>query len=194
MKVSRAQAEANRQRVVEVAGRLLRENGLDGIGVDGLMQGAGLTHGGFYKSFGSKEALAAEACSKVMAGNAAHFERLTATAGKETLATFVNSYLSTRHRDNPGSGCAFAALGTDAGRRGGVVRSVFTKGLRTMVDQVASIVSRRGADRQREAALVTVASLVGALVLARAVDDPDLSRDLLAATRRALGGDAGEAD
>ena len=191
MKVSRAQAEANRQRVVEVAGRLLRENGLDGIGVDGLMQGAGLTHGGFYKSFGSKEALAAEACGQVMARSTARFEALVGEAGKDALATFVNAYLSTTHRDNPGSGCAFATLGADAGRRGDAVRSVFTKGLRSMVDQVARIVPRRGVDRQRDAALATVAGLVGAIVLARAVDDPELSHDLLAATRRALGGDGG---
>ena len=193
MKVSKAQAEANRERVVEVAGRLLRENGLDGIGVDGLMQGAGLTHGGFYKSFGSKEALIAEACDQVMAKNAAHFDTLTASAGRKGLATLVDFYFSAEHRDDPGSGCAFAALGADAGRHGGTVRSVFTKGLRSMVDQIARVVPRRGAERRREAALVTVAGLVGALVLARAVDDPELSRDLLAATRRALVGDADEA-
>ncbi len=188
MKVSRAQAAANRERVVEVAGRLLREHGIDGIGVDGLMQGAGLTHGGFYKSFGSKEALTAEACADVMARNAAHREALIGQAGQGALAALVNHYLSVGHRDRLGSGCAFAALATDAGRREGAVRSVFTDGLQAMVDQVARIIPGRAA-RRREAALSTIAGLVGALILARAVDDPELSRELLAAGRRALGGE-----
>ena len=195
MKVSRTQAAANRDRVVEVAGRLLRENGFDGIGVDGLMQEAGLTHGGFYKSFGSKEGLTAEACAQAMTHNAAHRAALIDEAGKNALAALVNDYLSVGHRDRPGSGCAFAALATDAARRSTAVRSVFTHGLQSMVDQVVRITPGRAAKR-RDAALATIAGLVGALILARAVDDPELSRDLLAAGRRALGGnaDAGDED
>src|SRR3954452_14103224 len=115
MKVSRQQAAENRARVVEVAGRLFRERGFDGIAVGEVRKSAGLTHGGFYHQFGSKDELAAEACAQVLSGQAAGWRKLA--GGDDPLGTLVNSYLSTRHRDGAGRGCAMACLAAEAVRQ-----------------------------------------------------------------------------
>src|SRR5438132_5939858 len=111
MRVSRKEAEANRERVVEVASALYRKHGFDGIGVADIMKRAGLTHGGFYGHFASKDDLAAEITSRVL-GRSAWMERLTGTA-KPSFADVIRQYLSPRHRDDAGRGCLLAALGSD---------------------------------------------------------------------------------
>jgi TetR/AcrR family transcriptional regulator, transcriptional repressor for nem operon len=115
LKVSREQAAENRARVVEVAGRLFREKGFEGIAVAEIMKGAGLTHGGFYHQFGSKDELAAEACAQVLSEQAAGWRKLA--AGDDPLGMLVNSYLSARHRDGAGRGCAIACLAAEAVRQ-----------------------------------------------------------------------------
>src|SRR5258708_32769111 len=115
MKVSREQAAENRARVLEVAGRLFREKGFDGIAVAEIMKGAGLTHGGFYHQCGSKDDLAAEACAQMLAGAAERWRKLG--DGKDPLGTLARSYLSARHRDGPGNGCVIASLAGDAARQ-----------------------------------------------------------------------------
>jgi TetR/AcrR family transcriptional repressor of nem operon len=187
MKVSREQAAANRERVIDVASRLFRERGLDGIGLDGVMQGAGLTHGGFYKNFASKEDLAATACQRAMTRALENWDAMIADPGTDALGTIASRYLSTRHRDDPGAGCVFAALGPDAARRGGAIRQFFTEGLGGMTERLARLLPGRSAAQRRERALATMASLVGAMVLARAVDDPALSEEILTATAKGLG-------
>src|SRR3954470_1120937 len=118
MKVSREQAAENRERIVQTAARLFRERGFDGIGVADLMNAAGLTHGGFYGQFESKEDLAAQACARALDESAGKWAR--ATEGKparEALKAVADFYLTPRHAGDPGSGCAFVALGAEAARR-----------------------------------------------------------------------------
>jgi TetR/AcrR family transcriptional repressor of nem operon len=179
MRVTREQAEQSRERIVEGASRLFRENGLDGIGVADLMKDAGLTHGGFYAHFASKEALMAEACARALEGSVAKWQRLSERNPGRALPAIVKSYLSTRHRDEPGAGCAIASLGNDVARQGPAVRHAFTEGLRNMVGMLAGMVPGRTAAVRRRQALADYSAMVGAMVLARAVDDPKLSEEIL---------------
>jgi TetR/AcrR family transcriptional regulator, transcriptional repressor for nem operon len=184
VRVTREQAAANREKILEVAGTLFRERGFDGIGVADIMKRAGLTHGGFYGHFASKDDLAAEITARVL-GRAGWPERLTGKANP-SYEEIVRAYLSPRHRDNPGTGCLFAALGADVIRQPRRVRRAFTEGFRARVEALRHLVTRRSAAAQREKALATIAGLVGALMLARAVDDPKLSDEILDAVASTL--------
>jgi TetR/AcrR family transcriptional repressor of nem operon len=186
MRVSREQAAENRERILSVAAKLFRERGFDGIGVADLMRSAGLTHGGFYGHFASKEDLAAQACARALAGSIEAWTRSAKPGKPSPLATVTASYLSAKHRDHPGSGCLLAALGTDVSRQGPSVRHTVTKGLRGLIDLLTRVVPGRSTAAKRERALATMASLVGALVLARAVDDKTLSEEILQATAASL--------
>jgi TetR/AcrR family transcriptional regulator, transcriptional repressor for nem operon len=185
MKVSREQAAENRARVVEVAGRLFREKGFEGIAVAEIMKGAGLTHGGFYHQFGSKDELAAEACAQVLSEQAAGWRKLAPV--DDPLGTLVNSYLSVRHRDGAGRGCAIACLAAEAVRQPAPVRATFTKGLRDFVEVLTTFVTGRSAAARREKALATMSGMVGAMVLARAVNDREFSAEILRAGAKAFG-------
>lgn len=186
MRVSKAQAAENRDRVVATAARLFREKGFDGIGLADLMQEAGLTHGGFYRNFPSKDALAAEACERALAASAERWRKILAEAGDAPLRAILAHYLTAQHRDHPGAGCAFAALGAEAARRDGPVRAAFTRGLERLADLFTTLMPGSGKAARRQQALATLSGLVGAMVLARAVDDAALSGEILAATRRVL--------
>jgi TetR/AcrR family transcriptional regulator, transcriptional repressor for nem operon len=183
MRVSRQQAAEHRERIVAAAARLFREKGFDGVGVDAIMAGAGLTHGGFYRHFPSKDGLAAEAVARGLGENA---ER---QAASPSLQEFVCAYLSPAHRDNRGSGCMIAALGCDMARQGPEVQRALTAGVRAQVETVRRWIGGRRAEARRRA-LATVAGVMGTLVLARAVDDAALSEEILAAGRSAFGGAA----
>ena len=185
MKVSREQAAENRERILDAAARLFREKGFDGIGVADLMQGAGLTHGGFYGQFASKEDLAAQACARALAQSATKLDRSIAEHPKHPLQAVAASYLSARHRDNAGDGCAFVALGAEAPRHTPAVRHVFAQALQQRVEKLMQLVPGTKAARRRKA-LSTMAHLVGAQVLARAVDDTELSDEILHAVRTSL--------
>ena len=186
MKVSREQAAASRERILDAGTRLFRERGFDGIGVADLMREAGLTHGGFYGHFASKEELMAKACERALAKSAATWEALHARHGHEALAAMADSYLSTRHRDNPGAGCIVAAVGEEAARHGPAVRRAFTQGVGSLLDILARVMPGRSRAARRDKALATFASMVGAIVLARAVDDPELSVQILEAVRDSI--------
>ena len=178
MRVSREQAAKNREHVVDTAARLFRERGYDGIGVADLMKEAGLTHGGFYGNFASKEHLMAEACQRAFAGSAERWQGIIDARGPDALDTITQGYLSRRHVEHPGQGCAVAALGADVSRLSPPVRAAMTAGVK---DQIATLASLGEGDR--EAAMARYAAMVGALVLARAVDDPALSEEILASVR-----------
>jgi len=180
MRVSREKAAENRERILTEAARLFRERGLAGVGVDALADAAGLTHGGLYSQFGSKERLAAEALEHALAASAAR------TGLAADLPDYAARYLSASHRDAPGGGCALAALGCEVPRHAGAVRRSFTEGVRRMVQRIKALLpttTRR--DREAEA-LATAATLVGALILARAVDDREFSDRILAAARERI--------
>ena len=184
MRVTREQAAANRERILEVAGTLFREHGFDGIGVAEIMKRAGLTHGGFYGHFASKDDLAAEITARVL-GRDGWMQRLTGKASP-SWGDVVRSYLTLRHRDDAGRGCLFAALASDVTHQPKQVRRAFTEGLRSRVEALAALVPSRSAAARREKALATMAGLVGALMLSRAVDDPALSNEILEAAAATL--------
>jgi len=185
MKVSREQAATNRAKVLEVAGRLFRQKGFDGIAVAEIMKGAGLTHGGFYHQFGSKDELAAEACAQVLAEAAESWRKLGEKP--DPLGRLVASYLSERHRDGAGKGCAIPSLAAEAVRQPASIRTAFTKGLRDFIDILATFVRGRSTAARHEKALATMSGMVGTMVLARAVNDPALSTEILQAGAKAFG-------
>jgi TetR/AcrR family transcriptional repressor of nem operon len=187
MRVSREEAARNRERIVEAAARRFRERGFEGIGVADVMKEAGLTHGGFYGHFGSKEHLMAEACALGITQSQQLWAKRAQAAGDEPVQALARLYLSARHRDDPGRGCVLATLGADAARQGPGVRHALTGGLRTAFDFLAGLMRSRTADARRRKAITTYASWVGAMVLARAVDDDALSREILDAVAQETG-------
>ncbi|WP_407437174.1 TetR/AcrR family transcriptional regulator [Lelliottia sp.] len=158
MKVSKEQVRENRMRVVETASELFRERGYDGIGIAELMSEAGLTHGGFYKHFGSKADLLSEAMSCGFTQSA----KKTEGVNREK---FIEYYLSRQHRDDKGTGCVMSALGTDAARQSESIKETFAAGIER---QLAVLGTEKGS---RADLIDTIAHLVGALVLSRACPD-----------------------
>jgi TetR/AcrR family transcriptional regulator, transcriptional repressor for nem operon len=186
MKVSREQAAEKRERIVQVAAKLFRERGFDGIGVADLMKAAGLTHGGFYGHFGSKEDLAAEASDRALKDTVQYWSSVVDKAPDEAFSTIVNRYLSEGHRDTPGKGCLVAALGSDLGRQARPVRRVVTDGIQAFIGQLMQLVPGKSKPARRRQALTDFAAMVGAVTIARAVDDPALSKDVLDAVASSL--------
>jgi TetR/AcrR family transcriptional repressor of nem operon len=186
MKVSREQAAENRQRIVEVAARLFRERGFDGVGVADLMKTAGLTHGGFYGHFRSKEALMAEACEQAISTTGRHWKATLAASESPALEALAEGYLSTNHRDNPGNGCVIAALANDAARQAPPVRQVYTRSVKRFIDTLSQALPGRAEADRRQQAVAACASMVGALILARAIDDDALSQEFLDAVAAQL--------
>ena len=178
MRVSKEKAAENRQRILTAAARLFRERGLSGVGVDALTEAAGLTHGSLYSQFGSKERLAAEAFSQALATSA------TSLGGAETLDDYLGRYLAPDHRDNHGGGCVIAALGGEMSRHGAEIRGRFTDAVRAAARRIAGLLP--GHRAAEDEALAALATMVGALILARAVSDPQLSDHILAAARTRL--------
>lgn len=183
MKITKAQAQANRAHIVETASKLFREHGYDGVGVADLMAAAGFTHGGFYKHFDSKADLMAES-------TVCGFSQTIAMVEGSDLTEFVQQYLSRQHRDMPGQGCTMAALSADAARQPQPIREVFAAGL----ERLLTVLSPDATDEDKAIALETrakninaIAQAVGALVLSRACpDDSPLADEILATCRLAI--------
>jgi len=183
MKVSREQAAQNRERILDAAARLFRERGFEGIGVADTMKAAGLTHGGFYGHFSSKEDLIAQACARAFSRSHQRWSRRAGSTPDDPLSSIIRSYLTPRHRDDPGTGCALAALGPDVARHGPGVRRAVTEGLRSAFNLLSGLVPGKSETARRQKAIGTYASLVGAMIMARAVGDPALSQEILDAVR-----------
>lgn len=182
MKVTKAQAQANRAHVVETASHLFRERGFDGVGVADLMAAAGFTHGGFYKQFGSKTDLIAEA-------TACGIGQTMALASGADPAEFVNQYVSRAHRDSRAHGCTMAALGGDAARQPDSVRTAFVDGIESLVTGLSQHASFSGVDPEQARAKVLdmLTHAVGAIVMSRACpDESPLADDILAVCRNAI--------
>jgi TetR/AcrR family transcriptional repressor of nem operon len=184
MRVSRAQAAENRKRIVDTAARQFREGGIATTGVDAVMNAAGLTHGGFYTHFESKNKLAAEACSQSLAQSVEKWTKLA--EGKEPFKAIVEHYLSARHRDHPADGCLIAALITEAPRSSPEVRQVISEGIKSLLGVLETTIPGRDKKAKRAKALSLFTAMVGALSMARAVDDPALSDEILTATKKYL--------
>jgi TetR/AcrR family transcriptional repressor of nem operon len=182
MKVSRAQAEENRERILDNAAQLFRERGFDGIGLNDLMQAAGLTRGGFYGHFESKDDLAAQATRRALQANREQWKKQT----DRGLAAWVKAYLSDAHRDHIGAGCGLVALAGDAARGAPAVQEVFAEGVENLVSALQAQMPAADAAERREQALVMLSTLVGALLLSRAVGETGLSRELRDAARKRL--------
>jgi TetR/AcrR family transcriptional repressor of nem operon len=189
MRVSREKAAENRERIIDVASKLFRERGFDGVGVADLMKSAGLTHGGFYGNFQSKDDLILQACTRALEKSLDTLKEAVQHGGKDALNIIATTYLSPAHRDHPGSGCAMAALGAEVARNSSTVRAAFTKTVRTTAELLTQIVSGKSKRAKKERALAIYSSLVGALVLSRAVDDPELSTEILQATLASISND-----
>ena len=179
--------EVTHERIVETAARAIRRSGYNGTSVADIMKEAGLTHGGFYAHFPSREAMLAEAADRAGAESVAMSTRVAATAPpKQALQALVRAYLSKEHVKSVEMGCPIAALGSEMPRQAPEVRRAATHRIKEMIDVVARQLPDWGQPGAHEHALVTVAASVGALLLARAVDDPKLSDALLEATVKHL--------
>jgi len=182
-----AAKEASHERIVSAAARAIRRSGYDGTGVADIMKEAGLTHGAFYAHFPSREAMLAEAAARACAETAA------ATAGvvsrvpaEQALSSMLRTYLSPEHLAQVELGCPLAALGSETPRQAAEVRRVTTRHIKEMIDFVARQSPDWGQPAAHERALVTVATMVGTLMLARAVDEPALSASLCEAALKHL--------
>jgi TetR/AcrR family transcriptional repressor of nem operon len=179
--------EATHDCIVEAAARAIRRSGYNGTGVADIMKDAGLTHGGFYAHFPSREAMLAEAADRAGSESVAMMERIAATSPPpQALQAMMQAYLSKAHVEGVETGCATAALGSEMPRQAPEVRHAATRRIKEMIDLVARQSPDWGRPGAHERALVTVATMVGALVLARAVDDPRLSDALRKAALKHL--------
>ncbi len=182
-----AAKDATHERIVSVAARAIRRSGYAGTGVADIMKEAGLTHGAFYAHFTSREAMLAEAAGRACAESAAAVAGVVAGAPPDrALASLLGAYLSREHLQRAEAGCPLAALGSETPRQAAEVRRVATRHIKEMIDLVARQSPDWGKPGAHECALVTVATMVGALMLARAVDDPGLSDGLREAALKHL--------
>jgi TetR/AcrR family transcriptional repressor of nem operon len=180
MKVTREQVAANRQTILEAAGHLFRARGFEAVTVADVMKAAGLTHGGFYGYFKSKDDLIAQTLAHVSAQGPAEID----------LARYAESYLSRRHCQDLAGGCPTAALGCETTRQTPEARAAMTKGLRQHIERLSRSAKGKTAAAKRRAAIGSWAAMVGAMIMARFSDDPKLSEELLVQTRAWIAGAA----
>ncbi len=182
-RASREQREIHHERILTEAARLVRERGPEGVTVPGVMAAAGLTPGGFYKHFDSKDDLLVQAGDTAIRTRAQKLADLVAEDPATARERFLDTYLSTRHRDHPGRGCPTAALATDVGRpgTGEAVRARYAEGVRELAGALTDL-----RDGDEPAALADLATMVGAVLLARATAGDEVSERILAAARSRL--------
>jgi len=179
MRVSRIQAAENRQTVIDVASRLFREHGFDGIGLKDLMKAAGLTQGAFYKQFASKDDLAAQASKRALESISSQWSAAIESNPKDPLGAVVAHYLSMGHREQRGAGCPLPALAADAARQGADVKASFEAGIRKYLETLEGWVGGASGEDSTDRAMATLSTMVGALVLSRAVNDERLAKRFL---------------
>lgn len=188
MRYAPAHKHATRRRILDAASQAFRERGVAETGVDEVMRRAGLTHGGFYAHFRDKAELVGEACAAGFAEAVPNLERIAAQPTPARRARMlIDSYLAERHRDNRGSGCLIVAVGADMARLRGAARDGYSRGFKTHLDRLAKAL-RLSEDPLENSERVTLlmSALVGALLFARAIDDPERSAAILHAMRRRL--------
>jgi TetR/AcrR family transcriptional repressor of nem operon len=179
MRVSRVQAAENRQTVINVASRLFRERGFDGIGLKDLMKGAGLTKGAFYKQFASKEDLAAQASRRALESAFSRWSAAAAENPKDPLGAVIAFYLSTEHREERLDGCPIVALGSDAARQGSDVKASFEAGIKAHLEILGRWIGETDGEELSGKAMAILSTMVGAVILSRAVNDERLSKQFL---------------
>ena len=176
---SRAEKAKTHKRIVSIASRKFREQGLAGVGIAELMKEAGLTVGGFYKHFDSRDDLVAEAVSSAFGGWKRRVDAAASGGPPVSLAKLIDSYLDVAHRDNPGTGCAFSALAPEIARSDKRTRAVTSEQVRNDIQLIATLLPGEDKRAARSRAILTFSALVGAMSLARAVSDEVLSREIL---------------
>jgi TetR/AcrR family transcriptional regulator, transcriptional repressor for nem operon len=187
MRYSREHKQETHARIVRKASIRLREKGAHGIGVADLMKEAGLTHGGFYAHFDSREALLIEAFAYAMDRSMEYWRKTTAEASPEKrLATIVDSYLTAVHRDDPGRGCAVPTLGAEIARESPKTRKAFAAKLEQMIEMIAEQLPDLPPKAARKQAAATLATMMGTLVLSRIAGNGEFSDEILAAGREAV--------
>jgi TetR/AcrR family transcriptional regulator, transcriptional repressor for nem operon len=179
MRVNRIQAAENRQTVINVASRLFRERGFDGIGLKDLMEGAGLTQGAFYKQFASKEDLAVEASRRALESASGRWSDAAAGNPDDPLGAVLAFYLSGDHREEKMDGCPIVALGSDAARQGSDVKAAFETGIKAHLEVLGRFIAETGGEASSGKAMAILSTMVGAVTLSRVVNDPDLAQALL---------------
>jgi TetR/AcrR family transcriptional repressor of nem operon len=187
MRVSKEKAARNREQILSSAARLFRENGIDATGVDSITEAVGLTHGGLYSHFDSKQTMAAEAVRFALARSRRRWRRTAESKARdEAFAVIAGDYLSREHRDARGNGCLVAALSCEIARQPPAVRRAFTQELKGVLEFLSHLMPDGIVARRREDAIAMFACMVGALILARAVNDEALSRRILKAAEKRL--------
>jgi TetR/AcrR family transcriptional repressor of nem operon len=194
MRYSREHKLETHARIVKKASVRLREKGAHGIGVADLMKDAGLTHGGFYAHFVSREALLIEAFTHAMDRGTEHWRKLAErTPPDKRLATIVDSYLTTLHRDDPGHGCAIPTLGAEIARESPKARKAFAARLEQMIEMLADQIPELPRKAARKQAMAAIATMMGTVVLSRIAGTGDFSDEILGAGRDAVLGRAAAA-
>lgn len=184
MRYSKDHKAETRARIVRKAAVQLRAKGAQGIGVAGLMKEAGLTHGGFYAHFPSREALLIEALSHAMDRSRERWGEVVARAPEgERFSALVNQYVTAQHRDNPGKGCTMAALGSEATREGPKARKMFLAQLERMIGTLAAQLPEE--PKARDKAIAALATMMGAIVMSRVAGTTPLSSQILDVARKA---------
>src|SRR5947209_6912700 len=187
MRYSKEHKQETHARIVKKASVRLREKGAHGIGVADLMKDAGLTHGGFYAHFDSREALVIEAFAYAMDRSIAHWrKKAEQTPPDQRLAAIVDSYLTPSHRDDPGHGCAIPALSAEIARESPKTRKAFAAKLEQMIEMIAEQIPDVARKTARKQAMASLATMMGTLVLARVAGSGELSDEILGAGREAL--------
>jgi TetR/AcrR family transcriptional regulator, transcriptional repressor for nem operon len=183
---SRAAKATSRDRILDIASARIRRDGLDRLGVAQIMKEAGLTHGGFYRHFDSREDLVAEATQRALSQGSRWTLAAGEVGGQRGFTALVDGYLSTWHRDHPESGCGVAGVATDVARAGGSARGSYTRQVKECLAILAGLIENPDRQVEESEAVLTLSALVGAISIARAVDDPDLSERILTSAAIAL--------
>ena len=187
MRRSREEAAETRRNIINTAGIRFRQNGICETGLADLMESAGLTHGGFYRHFDSKDQLISEASADAFAANIGEMEASASTAkGRKALEAIANAYLSPEHRKDLAHGCPLAALGSELARAEKSTRSAATEGILKMIATVAERMKDPNTDRAKKSASVFVATMLGALTISRIVADPKVLNEILATAHAKL--------
>ena len=194
MRVTRVQAEGNRQAVINVASRLFREHGFDGIGLKDLMEAAGLTQGAFYKQFVSKQDLTAQASTRALENASRRWSDAAAANPEDPLGAVIAFYLSMEHRAETMDGCPIVALGSDAARQGVDVKASFEAGIRQYLEMLGSWIGDADGEERGGRAMAALSTMVGAVILSRAVNDERLSKQFLQAAAESVQSRSSSAD
>ena len=187
MRYDQNHKQETRGKVLKIAAKALREKGPDGVGVAKVMRSAGLTHGGFYAHFPSKDAFLAESLKEAFVQAVERLEKTTDhLPPKEKLAAYIDFYVSASHRDSATGGCAIVALNSELPRQSKKFRAVFDAGVKRIVDRLSDWIEAIGLPHPEQLAVSTFSAMVGAVALSRAVSDDKMSKELLSTARAGI--------